>query len=139
MFDVTIDKSAQEVIVAMEHLAEFPADVRKAMVKAKADIVAEAIEYNAATMLQGPYNQYGVARSVKVAKPSATKAGATCKIQFAGEQHGNRLAEIAFVNEYGKKSQNARPFIKKSIKDTQELATKAAYDVLDRYIKGLGL
>lgn len=139
MFDVTIDKDAQEVLVALEHLSQFPEKVRKDMVAAKAKVVAEMIQFNAAKMLQGPYNQYEVARSVKAGKPSATKSGASCKIQFQGMQHGNRLAEIAFVNEYGKKSQNARPFIKTSIKEAGQTAEDAASEVLDKYLKSLGL
>jgi hypothetical protein len=63
-----------------------------------------------------------------------SKGGATVKIEFKGTQHGNRLGEIAFINEYGKKSQPARPFIAKAIKDADAAGAEAAKTVLDAYL-----
>lgn len=131
MFEIT---GAKELMVSIQQAGDIPADILAQMVERQAKPIEEALVYNAATMLVGPYYEGGVATSVKAGKPRVGKGGATVKIEFKGTQHGNRLAEIAFINEYGKKSQPARPFIAKSIKDADEAGAKAAAAVLDAYL-----
>jgi hypothetical protein len=60
-------------------------------------------------------------------------------IEFKGESHGNRNAEIAFVNEYGKKSQPARPFIKTANTISDEPSKKAGFSVYDDWLKSKGV
>lgn len=114
---------------------KIPAEVRKEMVRAKAEVFEKTLIFHAATMLQGPYYAGGVATSPKTRNVRATATGATANVKFEGTQHGNRIAEIAFINEYGKKSQPARPFISKSIKDATSAATAAEDAVLDQWLK----
>lgn len=116
-----------------------PTNIQKNMVDEQAKVVEKAIVYEAGTMLQGPYYEGAVARSVSRKKPTVSKKGASEIITFKGEQHGNRLGEIAFVNEFGKKSQPARPFIKTAIKDAENPAAEAAREVLDQYLKNKNL
>ena len=99
----------------------------------------KAMIFNAGTMLQGPYYEGAVAASVKAGKPRVSKSGATVIIKFEGTQHGNRLGEIAFINEYGKKSQPARPFIKKATKEAQDPGADKARVILDRFLSSKGL
>ena len=116
-----------------------PNEVLKEMVDAQANVIEKALIYNAGTMLQGPYYEGEVARSPKHKKPRILKTGAATTITFEGEQHGNRNAEVAFVNEYGKKSQPARPFIKKTIKETLNPAAEEARKILFDYISSKNL
>lgn len=124
-----------EAETAIASVADIKPAVRMSMVDAAGKIYKQAAEYEAAAMLQGPYNESAVARSVSRSKARSTKDGATQKITFKGEQHGNRIAEIAFVNNYGKKSQPARPFIDKAQKESESVCVKEAAKVLDEYLK----
>ena len=127
------------LMIAIEKAGEIPENVQKEMVDAKATVTADSLRYFAAKMLTGPYNEYGVARSVTQKKPKMRKSGAYEEIIFKGTQHGNRLAEIAFVNNFGTKSQKARPFIKEAIEDARDPGSTAAKKVLDEYLSSIGL
>ena len=111
-------------------VGSIPDDVLKEMVTRKARVIEEGERGTAKTMLQGPYNKGAVAYSVKSSKARKTKSGAQVLIRCEGEQHGNRLGEIAFINEYGKKSQPARPFIRKAIERWGDAASAEAYKVM---------
>lgn len=65
-----------------------------------------------------------------------TRDGGFCKVTFDGRNDdGNENSEVAFINEYGKTNQPARPFIA-TANETSEAATiKVAVDVLDRHLK----
>lgn len=124
---------------ALKDIENIPDDVQKEMLTAQAEIIEDAQVYTAGTMLQGPYYKGGVARSVFKSKPRKKKSGYCIDIGFKGEQHGNRLAEIAFVNEFGKKGQPARPFIKTANELSAEPSAKAAMYVYDKWLKKKGL
>ena len=119
----------------LEKAGDVPPEVRKEMAAEMADVTEKSLIYFSATMLQGPYYEGDVARSVKAQKPRATKGGATCQVKFEGEAHGNRVAEIAFINQFGKKSQPPRQFITRSEKESGNPAAEKASEVLDKWLK----
>lgn len=123
----------------LNDIANIPQDVQGEIVDAMADVVVEAQVYTAATMLQGPYYQGDVASSIKKNKLRRTKSGPYVDVVFKGMAHGNRVAEIAFVNEYGKKSQPARPFIKTANTISDEPSKKAGFAVYDDWLKSKGV
>lgn len=131
MFEVY---GAKELMRDIRAAGDIPPDVLAQMVERQAKPVEEALVFNAGSMLVGPYYEGGVATSVKAGKAKVSKSGAMVKIEFKGTQHGNRVAEIAFINEYGKKSQPPRQFIAKSIKDADAEGAEAARTVLDAYL-----
>jgi hypothetical protein len=123
----------------LSQVAKIPQKVQEDMVDAMADVVEEAQVFFAATMLQGPYYQGDVASSIKKKKPRRTKSGPYVDVVFKGMAHGTRVAEIAFVNEYGKKSQPARPFIKTANTISDEPSKKAGFAVYDDWLKSKGV
>ena len=144
----------QAFMNALNETTEIPKDTLLKMVDEKAAVIEEEEKESAKSMLQGPYTheQDGVAQSVKRAKARFNKRqGPNAIIRFKGYQHGNRLGEIAFVNEYGKGAggrrsgktwrgvQPARPFIMKALEKSAEPATKAAAEVLFDWQKKKGL
>ena len=129
----------EEIRRAMLRIETIPMDVQADMVDAKAKITEEAQIYRAATMLQGPYYTGDTAASVKRTKPRKLKSGPVSWIRFEGMQHGNRNAEVAFVNEYGKTSQPARPFIRRANAESEREATLAAAEVMFDWQKKQGL
>lgn len=131
MFEVY---GAKELMRDLREAGDVPPDILKQMVERQAKPTEEALVYTGGSMLVGPYFEGDVARSVKAGKARVSAGGAQVKIEFKGTAHGNRVAEIAFINEYGKKSQPARPFISKAIKDSEAEGAEAARTVLDAYL-----
>lgn len=131
MFEVY---GAAELIRDLRAAGDVPPDILKEMVERQAKPTEEALVYTGGSMLVGPYFQGDVAASVKAGKARVSGSGAQVKIEFKGTAHGNRVAEIAFINEYGKKSQPARPFISKAIKDSEVAGAEAARTVLDDFL-----
>lgn len=119
----------------LKRAGDIPDEVTEGMVNAQAEIVEKAIVYTAGTMLKGPYWEGDTARSVKKSKPKKGKTGTVSTIKFKGTQHGNRNAEVAFVNEYGKKSQSARPFIKTAVMESADPAANEARKILDQHLE----
>ena len=115
-----------------------PSSVVMNMAKAMGEAIAAEERKRAASDLRGPYYAGGVASGVNVCTPVKSAGGASVNINFKGSQHGNRLGEIAFINEYGKKSQPARTFIDNANKSAEEKAVKAAENILDAYLASLG-
>lgn len=125
----------QKLMKDMKDAGELPDDVQKKMVDEEAKVTEEALVYNAYTMLHGDYFEGAVARSVTRDRPRINKFGPIVMIKFKGYQHGNRLGEIAFVNEYGKKSQKPRRFIDTSLKESRIPGIAKAQEVLDDFLK----
>ena len=117
MFEVY---GAKELMRDLREAGDVPPDILKQMVERQAKPTEEALVYTGGSMLVGPYFEGDVARSVKAGKARVSAGGAQ--------------AEIAFINEYGKKSQPARPFISKAIKDSEAEGAEAARTVLDAYL-----
>lgn len=125
---------------ALKKIETIPDDVLLKMVDSKAEIVEQTTVFTAANDLKGKYYKGGVMQSVKRSKPRKNKRkGPYSEIKFIGKQHGNRLGEIAFVNEYGKKKQPARPFIRRAIEGSEDTSTAAAANVLFDWQKKQGL
>ncbi|MGI6239979.1 MAG: hypothetical protein ACOYI5_10185 [Christensenellales bacterium] len=123
---------------ALKNIEEVPYEVQSDMVEEMAKVVEDAQVYTAGTMLQGPYYEGEVARSVYRSKPRKRKSGPYVTIGFRGMQHGNRLTEIAFVNEFGKKSQSARPFIKTANELSKAASDAAGLRVYNEWLKKSG-
>ena len=90
-----------DLLSLFDNIAEIPSDVIAEMLVAEGEVIAKEQRKAAAEMLQGPYYEGGVTSSVTPGKPKITYDGGELEISFRGTQHGNRLAEIAFVNQYG--------------------------------------
>lgn len=119
------------------NLAAMPDDVIDRMLNAEADIAVNAQKRTASSMLKGPYDKGAVSGAVKKSKVKGTKSGKAINITFPGKQHGNRIAEIAFVNEFGKQGQDARPFIKTANEECADEAVNAAGAIFDEFINSI--
>lgn len=111
--------------------------VLEEMLDKQADVVVAAQRETAASMLDGKYNKGAVRAAIKKGRTKRTKDGLVKHITFNGKQHGVRLAEIAFINEYGKRNQPARPFIRTANERCADEAQMAAEKVFDDWIESL--
>ena len=128
-----------ELILDMEEMAQLSKDVLDEMLIAGAEVVKNAQAKHAASMLQGPYNKNFVATHGKIGKPHSTIDGRAIPVTFEGTQHGTRAAEIAFINEFGKKSQPARPFVLTANEACADEAVDAEAKVYDAWLKSKNL
>lgn len=115
------------------------------MLKATADVMVPETQNKAETMLQGEYYKGDIKKSVRMGRIKKNKDGKYANIIFYGKvhdkkhPHGERLARIAYINEYGKKNQPARPFIRMAVYDGSPKALEAASEVYGEYLKKYNL
>ena len=101
---------------AFRRISEIPFDVTAEALDAMAAVAADAIRSTGESMgVRDPESDVHILDRIKPRKPKKTAEGGYEMISFTGtRRRGNtttRNAEIAFVNEYGKQGQPARPFI----------------------------
>lgn len=123
----------------LQQLGEETEEMALEIVTEQQDILYEAQQKTAESMLQGPYYAGGVEKGMTKKTPFSTGNGAEAHITFEGMQHGSRIGEIAFINEYGKTNQPARPFIQMAIEQEDGNLGKAADKIMDKYLKRAGL
>ena len=123
----------------LRQLGEDTEEMALEIVTEQQDILYEAQQKTAESTLQGPYYAGGVKKGMTKKTPFSTGNGAEAHITFEGMQHGSRIGEIAFINEYGKTNQPARPFIQMAIEQEDGNLGKAADKIVDKFLKKAGL
>lgn len=124
-----------------KEMADIPASVVDSMLNAQADVivtgqkqVGERMGVRQSGMLlesisKGKAKTGRDGRYIEVsAKGSRTRGGTTTK-----------NSEIAFINEFGKRGQAARPFISTANEEFAEQAVDAAEKIYDNYLRSKGL
>ena len=125
----------EELIGGFDAIAEIPDEVVLEMLVAEAEVIALAQEAEARAMLSGKYSTGETAQSISYDKKlKKTSDGRAIYVYPKGtRRHGNkrRAAEVAFVDEFGKQGQPARPFIQTA----NEKAADPAARVYDDFLK----
>ena len=132
-----------EFMLSMEEIAAIPDDVQDEMLNAQADVAVMAQQEQAEIMgVHAPGSGLTI-RSIKKGRVKVKKGVRTIYVTPTGSRkRGNkrvRNAEIAFINEYGKKNQKARPFIRTANEKSAEKTTQAAFEVYDRWLRSKDL
>lgn len=122
----------------LEALAELPDSVTEGILNAQADVIQPEQQRAAKEMLTGPYTTGKTGRSIKRTRVKKTSTGKSLSIYPQGKREGGKTAaEVAFLNEYGKKGQPARPFIRTANERAGDRAAQAGekvyHDFLDRH------
>lgn len=123
----------------MAEIAEIPEDVQSEMLNAQADIAAAAIKAKG--------EAYGVKRTgqtlahITKGKVKRDKDGNLCiHVTFNGKnEKGVRFAEIAFINNYGRRKMKARPFVTDAVASTEGQTAAAADTALDKWLESKNL
>lgn len=135
-FDVS---GLDDLMLSLQDVADLPETVQDAMLDAQADVVLRAQQSAA----QAIADTGQTARALRKSKPRTRKGVRSISIIFAGSRKRGdtttRNAEIAFVNEYGKKGVPARNFIRKANEQSAAASTQAAASVYDQYLQSKGL
>lgn len=117
-------------------------EITDEMLKAEAAVVLKAQRETARTMLAGDYSAGALAESMDIGRIAHTPTGGKrVDIIFVGRRAGRigapeytSNATIAYINEFGKTNQPARPFIAAAIEKSADEAVAAAAKIYDRYL-----
>lgn len=116
-------------------LASLPDSVTDAILNAEADVVVSAQQKEAASRWRGPYATGTTAKSIKKGKPQKAKDGKQIIVSPKGNnRRGTRNAEVAFINEYGKRGQPARPAIRTANAQAEQQAVDAGEKAYNSYL-----
>ena len=129
-----------ELMLSMQEIAQIPDDVDE-ILNAQADVTVEA--QKAAGRQMGVEDTGITLQKLKKGRVKLRKGQRVLYITPTGSRKRGktrtRNAEIAFINEFGKKGQKARPFIKLGNEKSAEAATAAGFRVYDRWLKSKNL
>lgn len=132
-----------ELMLSMQEIAELPDAVIDEMLNAQADVVVQAQREQARVMgVKDPKSGLTI-RSIKKGKVKVKKGVRVIYVTPSGTRKRGkkrvRNAEIAFINEYGKKNQKARPFIRTANEKSAKETTDAAAAVYGRWLQSKNL
>lgn len=127
-----------DLINAFENISNVPDNITEKALQAMEDVAADAIrESGRRHGIYDPKSDVHVLDNVKVNKPKKTDTGGYADVTFAGSRtrHGKqtRNAEIAFINEYGKHNQPARPFVGEAMNKSADKIVQAGADVIGEW------
>lgn len=134
-----------QLVLDLKELSSLPYSVLEEMINAESDVVVRAQRLKARVMLSGSYSKGLVSQAIAKKKARKIGSGIRQMITVDGtvrdEHHksGTRVAEIAFINEFGKTGQPARPFMKTANDESSDEAVNAAFKVYDSYLKSKNL
>ena len=130
-----------ELMLSLQEIASIPADVQDEMLNAQADVVVAA--------QQAKGRAYGVEdtgltlRKIGKTRVKLKKGVRVIYVYPQGSRRRGKIttrnAEIAFVNEYGKRGHRARPFIRDANAESEKQTTEAAAAVFDRWLTSKNL
>lgn len=130
-----------DLMLSMQELAEIPDEVQDEMLNAQADVVVLAQKQQGAVYRVEDTGM--TLRSIKKGRIKLYKGQRVIYVTPSGTRKRGkkriRNAEVAFINEYGKRGQKARPFIREGNERSAAEATQAALQVYDRWLKSKNL
>lgn len=130
-----------ELLSDLGSIAELPDAVVLEMLTAEAGVIAEAQAAEARAM--GVLDTGKTAESITFDKKLKTTADGKAIYGYpkGTRSDGNkrRVAEVAFINEFGKDGQPGRPFIRTANERKGDEAVEAAAKVYDDFLKSKNL
>lgn len=132
------------LMLSFQEIMEIPEEVQDEILNAQADVVVEAQrrKIKAYGIYDGS-SPVHVANSVKKGRVKLKKGARVLYVTPTGTRTRGKVktrnAEIAFVNEFGRRDQKARPAIGDANEESAEAATQAAFRVYDEWLKSKNL
>ena len=129
-----------DLLTDLGELAKLPDSVTDDILNAEADVIVAAQQAQTAKIWTGPYATGTTAKSIKKGKVKKTGLDKSITVAPTGtNKRGTRNAEVAFVNEYGKKGQPGRPAIRIANEQKEKEAVEAGEKVYYAYLDGKNL
>lgn len=116
-------------------LSNIPTDVTQDMLEAMGTVAMERIRESGEAMgVRDPESNEHILEKLKLSKPTFTKDGGLLYVNFSGNRANRkkktRNAMIAFINEFGKRGQPARPFMKTALDKSADEISQAGAEKL---------
>ena len=129
-----------ELIKAFDRISEVPDEITEKALLAMGEVAAEKIRSTGnAYGVHDPNSNVHVLDKVKINKPKKTDTGGYADVTFSGTRTRGgkqvRNAEIAFLNEYGKKNQAARPFVGEAMTKNEEQIIRAGAEIIQDWFE----
>lgn len=129
-----------ELDAAFMRIGDLPKSLKEDALQAMAAVAARKIKSQGEAMgVRDPDSDVHILDNIKVNKPELTPAGGYADITFSGTRTRNgvktRNAEIAFVNEYGRRGQLARPFIGTAMSQNEDAIAKPGAELIGDWIE----
>ncbi len=120
---------------AIRQAAEIPWEVENDAINAMASVAQEKVRRSGEAMgVRDPESQVHILDHITHTKPKKTDSGGYSDVTFSGTRtRGNtqtRNGEIAFINEFGKRGQQARPFIKQAAEQGADDVAKEGMEIV---------
>ena len=118
MAQISLD-GFDEIDRMFKELGEIPFEVTSKALDAMAEVAEDQVRKTGETMgVRDPESRVHVLDKVTHTKPKKSDSGGYSDVTFSGTRTRGRTrtrnAEIAFINEYGKRGQAPRPFIRQA-------------------------
>ena len=129
-----------DLMKAFENISEVPVSVvERALTKMESIAADEIISSGERYGIRDRESNVHILDNIKINKPKRTESGGYADVTFSGSRtrNGNstRNAEIAFINEYGKRNQQARPFIGEAMNKKAEEIVQAGADIVTEWME----
>lgn len=126
-----------DLLDAFARIGDVPGEVLDKTLTAMETVAADKIKASGESMGvrdQDTMDTVHILDKVKMNRPKRTDTGGYADVTFSGSRTrsgiSTRNAEIAFVNEYGKRSQQARPFVGQAMEQNADAIANAGAEVL---------
>ncbi len=117
----------------LSSLCKLPDELIMNMLNAEADVVVAAQRKMAKSM--GVLATGVTASSIRKGQVKRRRGKLTITVSPQGKnRRGNRNGEVAFINEYGKRGQPARPFIRTANQQAEKEVAEAGEKVYNTYL-----
>ena len=130
----------QDLEDAMRRISEIPFSVTEEALDSMAAEAAVRIRRTGESMgVRDPNSEVHILDQITTSKAKQTDSGGYENITFRGSRTRNGLrtrnAEIAFINEYGKRGQQARPFIGRAMTEGEDAIQGAGEKIIGDWIE----
>ena len=144
-------KGIDEISLSLKEIEELPDEVIDEMLNARADVIVEAQRAEARKLGKEyrnkaqakDYSTGLTARSIQKGKIKVKDGKRVLYITPVGSRRRGktvtRNAEIAFLNEFGTRTIQARHFLRKANERSADAAVAAEYEVYSRWLESRGL
>ena len=129
-----------ELCAAFGRIEDIPDEVTEEALTAMGNVAFSEIKRTGESMgVRDQESDVHILDKMKLTKPTITKKGGYADVTFSGSRtrgkKKTRNAEIAFVNEYGKRGQEARPFIGTAMSKKEKAIVDAGAEVLGDWME----
>lgn len=129
-----------ELSAAFGRIGNIPWDVTEKCLDDMADIAAKKVKAQGESMgVRDAESSVHILDVIKPVKAKKNDDGGYKDVTFAGSRtragKQTRNAEIAFIQEYGKRGQRARPFIGTAMAQSEKEITDAGAEILGDWIE----